>query len=352
MGTRATWIDYAKGIGILLVVYGHVARGAVKAGIGQDRATFELIDSIIYSFHMPLFFFLSGIFVVQSIKKYGPLGFVGNKVDSLLYPYVLWSLLHGTLEVLMSGQTNSALSIGDVFSHLLTPRAHFWFLYALFFVSVIAALSYFRSNAAIELLVIVIALFAFLFRDVFKGVPPLAYASGYFVFFALAARVGDVRPAYFKWFRIFLALSAIGFVFGQWLFHIELGLAYWTDNRMASFLLGVMSVAFVVAISTFLARWEIRWLAFLGINSMGIYLLHVIASSGARIVMQKVFGITDPVIHLFFGTILGVFAPILVVGLIMRTGFSFLFVPPPALSFGRLLARVRSRIAGSDIRSN
>jgi len=53
------WVDYAKGIGIILVVYGHVARGIFSAGMIVNEKIFRLVDSVIYSFHMPLFFFLS-----------------------------------------------------------------------------------------------------------------------------------------------------------------------------------------------------------------------------------------------------------------------------------------------------
>ena len=52
---RINWIDQAKGIGILLVVIGHM-------NIPQD------LSKIIFSFHMPLFFFISGY--LYNEKKY------------------------------------------------------------------------------------------------------------------------------------------------------------------------------------------------------------------------------------------------------------------------------------------
>ncbi len=59
MENRTDWVDYAKGIGILLVVYGHVARGLFNANIDMPTAFYHMADSVVYSFHMPLFFFLS-----------------------------------------------------------------------------------------------------------------------------------------------------------------------------------------------------------------------------------------------------------------------------------------------------
>jgi len=61
---RSGWVDYAKAIGIILVVYGHVARGLYNAGIAFPEPLYSLTDSVVYSFHMPLFFFLSGIILL------------------------------------------------------------------------------------------------------------------------------------------------------------------------------------------------------------------------------------------------------------------------------------------------
>jgi len=50
MNTRSNWIDNAKAIGIILVVYGHVARGLYNAGIKVHVPLYQLIDSVVYSF--------------------------------------------------------------------------------------------------------------------------------------------------------------------------------------------------------------------------------------------------------------------------------------------------------------
>src|SRR5690606_15822455 len=74
MQERNAWVDYAKAIGIILVVYGHVARGVFNAGLPMEESSYLLVDSIIYSFHMPLFFFLSGLFFYDSLMKRGKTG--------------------------------------------------------------------------------------------------------------------------------------------------------------------------------------------------------------------------------------------------------------------------------------
>ena len=44
---RDHWVDYAKGLGILLVVIGHVSRGAFHGGVPMDADVFKLVDSVI-----------------------------------------------------------------------------------------------------------------------------------------------------------------------------------------------------------------------------------------------------------------------------------------------------------------
>lgn len=70
---RIGWIDIAKGIGILLVMFGHLA---------PTEWTY-----VVYGFHIPLFFWLSG--VTFDRKKYPDLKIVvKKKFISLLVPYL------------------------------------------------------------------------------------------------------------------------------------------------------------------------------------------------------------------------------------------------------------------------
>ncbi len=132
---RNEYIDYAKGIGILLVVYGHVIVGlnSVKLNI-SETTILELQKNIIYSFHMPLFFFLSGIFVFKSLKTRNSFNFILNKIKVLIYPLFIWSVLHGGLQVIFSKYVNSNIKLIDLVKivYLPLPDQHFWFLYSLF----------------------------------------------------------------------------------------------------------------------------------------------------------------------------------------------------------------------------
>ena len=70
---RYAWIDNLKVIALFMVVMGHIP-------IDGDGMTGKLI----YNFHMPLFFFLSGL--VHKDKS------VMSNVRRLLVPYILFNI--------------------------------------------------------------------------------------------------------------------------------------------------------------------------------------------------------------------------------------------------------------------
>ena len=78
---RENWIDWAKTIGILLVVMGHVDTNLEKANM------------LISAFHMPLFFVISGYLSYKSstVNKGGN---VSKLIKTLLIPYLLYQLIN------------------------------------------------------------------------------------------------------------------------------------------------------------------------------------------------------------------------------------------------------------------
>lgn len=73
---RIEWIDTARGIGILLIILGHLP------DLGNIRTW-------LFSFHLPLFFFLSGYLFKKDIPF---LTFLKKKAKTLLLPYAVLSL--------------------------------------------------------------------------------------------------------------------------------------------------------------------------------------------------------------------------------------------------------------------
>jgi len=93
--SRIEFIDIAKGITIFLVVWGHTANNAVLVD-----PNCPLFTRILYSFHMPLFFALSGLsmkatpFTTWAEWK----AFIRKNILSLLIPYFVWALIYCTFK--------------------------------------------------------------------------------------------------------------------------------------------------------------------------------------------------------------------------------------------------------------
>lgn len=326
MGTRTDWVDCAKAVGIILVVYGHVARGLFNAGIKVPVAFYHLADSVIYSFHMPLFFFISGLFFYGSFLKKGGRDFMLGKVDSVAYPYFIWSIIQGLFEVFLSNYTNGSVTFSDVF-RLWEPRAQFWFLYALFFVFSFSAVVFSVVSVGRVSIVLLFSLVMYFGGAGFLGFKPAAFVFDYFVYFVLGVvlsrcdleKIFSARGVFF--------VTAIVFVVLQYFYHFVLKLSYF-DKGVWSLCLAVVSIFFVVCVSIFVARRGSRFLAYVGASSMAIYILHILFGSGARVVLSSVFGVGDFAIHLVVGCLAGVLMPLVVLKALEVLRFSYAFSAP------------------------
>jgi len=330
VGNRDAWVDYAKAIGIVLVVYGHVSRGVFNAGIPLDVPLYQLVDSIVYSFHMPLFFFLSGLFFFHSLHRRGPAALAANKIDTILYPYVLWSLIQGLTEVWLAGYTNGNVSLTEVLS-LWNPRAQFWFLYALFLVMLTAILVYRRESRLFLLGLLAVAALAYVFQAAIPAALHSDYVVKNFVFFALGVWFITVKESVARRPGAWALAGVIGFVAVQYGFHVGLGLVH-TDKGVASLLVAIVSILAVASLCIWLARTPARWVLALGGASMGIYLMHILAGSGARILVGRFLGVQDAMIYLLVGCLVSVLLPILVLRLLGLMKIGGLFEAPPRVS--------------------
>jgi len=89
---RIKWIDAAKGLCIFLVVFGHCV---TREGTGKV----VFLNRLIYSFHMPLFFILSGINLKTDISF---LDFIKKRITRILLPTYGFTILYNICMALIS----------------------------------------------------------------------------------------------------------------------------------------------------------------------------------------------------------------------------------------------------------
>lgn len=87
MEVRYTALDVLKGITIILVVLGHVLQTIISPE-GFDN---NILFKVIYSFHMPLFLFISGYLVGKKDRL--TFRWLGRKTIRLLIPFCSWLMV-------------------------------------------------------------------------------------------------------------------------------------------------------------------------------------------------------------------------------------------------------------------
>lgn len=116
---RESYLDIAKGLGIIMVILGHIEVGFATKWL--------------YSFHLPLFFFVSGICFRY---KENFLVYFKKKAKRCLVPYVVF----GLLIVLVESKTGYLYNTGfkSNLTYLLVQQRYstLWFLATLFFASI------------------------------------------------------------------------------------------------------------------------------------------------------------------------------------------------------------------------
>lgn len=321
--------DVAKGLCIILVVFGHAERGLNGSGAPPHFSLMGFVDYAIYTFHMPFFFFVSGLFF--SGQETAPKDYFAKLGKNIAYPYVFWSVLHGSLMVVMGrlGLTNTTIDFTRVLEILWSPISPFWFLYSLFFCQLASHLFVWVPALVRAALALILFIFFYLHS---QQVPwDIAYGFIYFTLGIVAKQYGFQQRRYT--IRSFLALLAAFAIFTYFSWQIEI-------PERFPFLSAMLGIGLTIAISQALAIREnaiSSMFRTLGQLSVGIYVMHIIAIGFGRAVAVKLLHVTDTASLLAITTIIGVALPAIVQMAAIRFGIHE-WVALPASAYRRYSA--------------
>ncbi|MFN4201441.1 MAG: acyltransferase family protein [Tabrizicola sp.] len=316
--TRDLSLDVAKGAGIILVVIGHAWRGLDTAGMIGNPDLFRLIDRLIYNFHMPMFFVISGM-TFQSWALRRPLAEAAtSRVSRLIWPLILWTYLFAAARLAAGDAANTQLSGWQSLAFWpLPPRDHFWFLWALFLqqLAVLALIRLVIGPLPAPAWAMLAALMVLGSSFTPYGLTPwtfgaLTYAGAFLTGLALGQTTWrpEGLPA--------LALAAIAFLGLQALsFRLPATLL---TAQLLGILLSLSALAMIHLLATGRNGPGLRLLAWLGVSSMGIYLAHTVFSAGTRAVLTRM--TQDLSLHMIAGTLAGIIGPLILYALIRRFG--------------------------------
>lgn len=299
---RLTDLDRAKGIAILLVVFGHLVPQEDPAGV----TWYDPLRIAIYLFHMPFFMYLSGYVTFWSGAATTPLNrwprLLLKRGQRLLLPFFGFGcviLVAKLIAVHVMHVDNVPLDLGAGLDSLFLHTAHspamsVWYIGVLFVYSIatplLLRLPHSKLPAELPLLLVAVGLYlihppAILYMD---------RVCRFFIFFVaggLAARAGA------RWWSLLdrWYLPALLVLLALLVFVAEGGVRFdWAQDAadhfpykgymLAAGLLSMLALHGLARNAT-LSRW--KWLTFIGNICFAIYLLNTICLGLAKGVMLK-----------------------------------------------------------------
>ena len=320
---RIDWVDYAKGICIVMVVMMHSVLG-VEAAAGQT-GFMHLVVMFAKPFRMPDFFLISGLFLSVVIDRDWRT-YLDRKVVHFAYFYVLWVTIQFGFKAPSFAAETSWPHVGFLYlESFIEPFGTLWFIYLLpvFFVVTKATrrmppLPIWGIAALLEMAHIatgwtVIDEFCARFVYFYSG-----YLFADYVF-ALSDRA-RARPALALGGLALWALVNGGLV--------KFGFSEWP---LVSLALGLAGAGAIITMGTLLAR--AHWLTFLrffGEHSIVIYLAFFLPMAATRTLLLKTGLIHDIGAISLLVTVAGVAGALALWRLALAVGANFLFERPAA----------------------
>lgn len=330
-------IDVARGITIAAIVLGHVVLGVGAAQMANSQHV-EDVTRGLYLLRLSTLAYLSGLFVRHGVERAGPRRFVEQRLLLFGWLYVLWSFIQGGIKVLVGSLANQPVDWVDVL-RLWVPEGQLWFLPWLMSVTLVAVVVRpwtSRRRAAMSLgasCIFAVAIWGvdpgLIFTRGWALLPPfligcsLGAASHDRMFRSPRATMIWALAGGAVWLAVDVTWSAVPPTLGG------------EDRTLAGVALGVVGciagTGACLAWSRMLARSPAVWvLAPVGRRSLEIYLAHIVAASGVRILLLGA-GVHSLAAHLVLGVLVGVVAPMVLAVVTARLGWRWAFGLPEVL---------------------
>lgn len=334
---RIDWVDYAKGICIILVVMMHSVLG-VEAAAGQTGFMHAVVE-FAKPFRMPDFFLLSGLFLARVIDRDWRT-YLDRKLVHFAYFYALWVTIQFAFKAPMLAGEHGWAQVGWLYLlAYVEPFGTLWFIYLLPIFFVVIKLT--RRFPPVLVFVVAALLESLGIKTGWTVIDEFAARfvyiyTGYILadqIFAFAANVRQRRGRALAGIAAWALINAIA---------VHSGLAEWP---MMSLVFGFAGAAAIVATGVLLSR--LHWfdaLRYCGEHSIVIYLAFFLPMAASRVALLKTGVISDIGTVSALVTIIGVVGALAIWWTVRRTPARFLFERParfwiaPRKAPGRLQA--------------
>jgi uncharacterized membrane protein YcfT len=318
---RIDWVDYAKGICIVMVVMMHSVLG-VELAAGQPGFMHWLVV-FAKPFRMPDFFLISGLFLSVVIDRDWRT-YLDRKVVHFAYFYVLWvTIQFGFKAPAFAAETNWG-HVGYLYMEsFIEPFGTLWFIYLLPIFFVVTKLTRRIPSAAIW--AVAAALEA---AHVATGWTAIDEFCARFVYFYSGYLFADYVFALSDRARAQPALALVGLALWT-LVNGGLVISGYSEWPIVSITLGLACAGAIIVMGTLLAR--MRWLNFLrycGEHSIVIYLAFFLPMAATRTLLLRSGLIADIGAVSLIVTIVGVAGALAIWRAALGVHANFLFERP------------------------
>jgi uncharacterized membrane protein YcfT len=320
---RVDWVDYAKGICIVMVVMMHSVLG-VELAAGATGFMHPLV-AFAKPFRMPDFFLISGLFLSLVIDRDWRT-YLDRKVVHFAYFYALWVTIQFGFKAPSFAAEQGWTHVGYLYlESFIEPFGTLWFIYLLpiFFVVTKAT----RRAPALLIWGIAALLEMAHFSTGWTVIDEFGSRFVYFYtgylfadrVFAMSSRA-RTEPA--------LALAALAI----WaIANASLVKAGVSDRPVISLALGLAGACAVVTVATLLAR--AKWLDFIrfcGEHSIVIYLAFFLPMAATRTLLLRSNIVPDVGTMSLTVTLVALFGALAIWWVALKVGADFLFERPDA----------------------
>lgn len=340
---RHAWVDYARGICIILVCYRHTYEGLTNAAVlhAESYPLLKYLNVFFFSFRMPLFFIVSGMFIGLSLQKKSVMEYIKDRFRYILYPCLIWGVIQITLQLAFTDYVNADREPMDYLYLLIAPRQieQFWYLNALFGVGVLYALLKIRTKIrAWQQFVLGLVMYAVAATCTiyYIDIGFLGDVFFFYPFFALGDMMSHVvvnankdsfiasRKMFFLWLPVFFA--------AQYFFtsiNLQQGNDYYIQHFQPALFaaIALTGCVFVVNVSFLMQESGIaKFLRVIGYHSLYIYIMHLMVIAAFRAFYLKVLHGENLPLFMTAGVLLGIFVPIIFFNLAEKAGLGWMFV--------------------------
>lgn len=264
---RLVHIDILKGIAIIMVVMGHMF-------VPYTSYLDSSVNQLIYSVHMPLFFFLSGyVFHLKLYGKFEVIRTICKRTLTLLLPFLSFSALYCFAYSLSYGNmiVNNEMHNGYWFTLVLWEII----LISILFELLLGARKTLRNDAIVNSVVIILFLFVAkqeLIPEPIRTILSTDKVAKFYMFFQFGKFVGSygsVKKLFQNKWVYLLGFVCYFYIFCKYGYNLQFVNIY-------SFILpfcGIILISNVVEQNVHKLNYK-GFLQYIGRNSLEIYLIH------------------------------------------------------------------------------